>query len=68
MLMELQINMQELRGEVQREIIEMKQAMEGLKSRLDEVQEAINRIQIRDRNTEKLRQREIKGSLGMKEY
>ena len=39
MLMDLQRNMQELRDEVQREITEMKQTMDGLKSRLDEVQE-----------------------------
>ena len=51
MLMDLQRNMQELRNEVQREITEMKQsleALEGLKSRLDEVQEAINIIRIRE--------------------
>ena len=47
----------------------MKQSLEGLKSRLDEVQEAVNwnRNQ-RTGNTEKLKQRERKGSPGMKEY
>ena len=42
MLMDLQRNMQELKDEVQREITEMKQAKEGLKSRLGEVQEIVN--------------------------
>ena len=48
MLLELQRNMQELRDEVQREITEMKQSLEGLKSRLDEVQETVNGIEIRE--------------------
>ena len=47
MLMELQRNMQELRDNVQKEITEMKQSLEGLKSRLDEVQESVNGIEIR---------------------
>ena len=42
MLMELQRNMEELQDEVWREIKEMKQAMEGVKSRLDEVQGTVN--------------------------
>ena len=42
MLMDLQRNMQELRDEVQRKITETKQSIEGLKSRLDEVQETVN--------------------------
>ena len=37
MLMDLQRNMQELRDKVQREITEMKQLIEGLKSILDKV-------------------------------
>ena len=57
---------QELRDDFWRETTEMKQTMEGLKSRLDEVQETADGIE--NRNTEKLRQREIKGSIGMKEY
>ena len=44
MLMGLQRNMQELR----RENTEIKQSLEGLKSRLDEVQETVNRIEIRE--------------------
>ena len=48
MLMDLQENMQELRDEIQREITERKQSTEGLKSRLDEVQETVNRIEIRE--------------------
>ena len=48
MLTDLQRNMQDLRDEVWREITEMKQSVEGLKSRLDEVQETVNGIQIRE--------------------
>ena len=48
MLMDLQRNMQELRDEVRREITEMKQTLEGHKSRLDEVQETVNGIEIRE--------------------
>ena len=48
MLMDLQRNMQELRDEVQREITEMKQTMEGFKSRLDEVEETVNGTEIRE--------------------
>ena len=46
MLMELQRNIQEPRGEFWREITEKKQTMEGFKSRLDEVQETVNGIEI----------------------
>ena len=42
MLLDLQRNMQELR----RENTEIKQSLEGLKSRMDEMQEAINGIEI----------------------
>ena len=48
MLMDLQRKMQELRDEFQREITKMKQSIEGLKSRLDEVQETVNGIEIRE--------------------
>ena len=48
MLMDLQRNMQELRDEVRRENTEIKQSLEGLKSRLDEVQETDNGIEIRE--------------------
>ena len=48
MLMELQRNMQELKEQVGWENTEVKQPLEGLKSRLDEVQEAINGIEIRE--------------------
>ena len=48
MLMDLQRNMQELKDKVGRETTEIKQYLEGLKSRLDEVQETINGIQIRE--------------------
>ena len=40
--------MQELRDEVRREITEMKQSIEGLKSRQDKVQETVNGIEIRE--------------------
>ena len=40
--------MQQLRDEVRREITEIKQFLEGLKSRLDEVQETVNGIEIRE--------------------
>ena len=42
MRMDLQRNVQELKEQVQRENTEIKQSLEGLKSTLDEVQEAIN--------------------------
>ena len=48
MLTALQRNIQELRDEVRREITEMKQSIEGHKSRLDEVQETVNGIEIRE--------------------
>ena len=44
MLMEQQRNMQEFR----RENTEIKQSLEGRKSRMDKVQEAINGIEIRE--------------------
>ena len=62
MVMDLQRNMQELR----RENTEIKQSIEGLQSRMDEMQETINGTE--NRNAEKLMHREIKGSPGMKEY
>ena len=48
MLMELQRNMQELRDDVQKEIIEMKQSLEGFISRMDKMQEAIDGIETRE--------------------
>ena len=48
MLMDLQRNMQELKDKDGRENTEIKQSLEGLKSRLDEVQEAVNAIEIRE--------------------
>ena len=48
MLMDLQRNIKELRDEVRREIREIKQSLKGLKSRLDEVQEAANGTEIRE--------------------
>ena len=63
-LMDLQRNMQELRKENK----EIKQALERLQNRMDEMQETINGLEIENRNAEKLIQREIKGSLGMKEF
>ena len=48
MLMDLQRNMQELKDQVRRENTEIKQSLEGLKSRQDEVQEAVNGIEIRE--------------------
>ena len=65
MLMDRQRNMQELKEQAGRENTEIKQSLEGLKSRLDEVQET---VKSENKNTEKLRQREIKGSPGIKEY
>ena len=53
MLMDLQRNMQELKEQVQRENTEIKQSLEGLKSRLDEVQEAVNGIEIREQETQR---------------
>ena len=47
MLMELQRIIQELRDEFWREKTEMKQTMEGFKSRLDEVEETVNGIKTR---------------------
>ena len=38
--------MQELQDQVGRENTEIKQSLEGLKNRLDEVQEVVNRIEI----------------------
>ena len=48
MLMDVQRNMQERRDDVRREKTEMKQSIEGLKSRLDEVQETVNGTEIRE--------------------
>ena len=67
MLLEVQKNIQELRNEFRTEIHSLKSTMGGIKSRLDTV-ETINEIEIRERHTKKLRHREKKGSLGMKEY
>ena len=53
MLMDLQRNMQELKDKVGRENTEIKQSLEGLKSRLDEVQEAINGIEIKRSGTQR---------------
>ena len=44
MLMDLQRNMQELR----RENIEIKKSLEGLQNRMDEMQETINGLEIRE--------------------
>ena len=45
----------------------MKQSLEGLKSRMDEMQEAINGIEIREQECRETdAEREIKGSPGMK--
>ena len=48
MLMELQRNMQELRDEVWKEITGMKQSLEGFRSRMDKMQEAIDGIETRE--------------------
>ena len=48
MLMDLQRKMQELTDKVGRETTEIKQSLEGLKSRMDEVQGAVNGIEIRE--------------------
>ena len=62
MLMELQRNMQELRDEVRSEITKMKQSLEELKSRLNEVQEAINGIEIREKEHREAEAERHKGS------
>ena len=65
MLMDLQRNMQELR----RENTEIKQSPEGFKSGMDEMQEAINGIEINEQERREADAgREIKGSPGVKEY
>ena len=48
MLIELQRNIQELMDEFRREITEMKQIVETFKSRLGEVEETVNGIEIRE--------------------
>ena len=48
MLTELQVNIQELRDEVKREITEVKQSLEGFISRMDKMQEAIDGIETRE--------------------
>ena len=48
MQMDLQRNMQELKDQVRRENTEIKQSLEGFKSRMDEVQEVVNGIEIRE--------------------
>ena len=45
MLKEMQRKMQELMDKVWREITEIKQSLEGLKSRMDELHEAGNEIE-----------------------
>ena len=47
-LTELQRNMQELRDDDWREIIEMKQFLEGFISRMDKIQEGIDGIETRE--------------------
>ena len=51
MLMEPRRNIQDPRDEFRREITEMKQTMEGFKSRLDEVKETVNGIEIREQRS-----------------
>ena len=48
MLTELQRNMQELRDDIQREITEVKQSLEGFISRMDRMQEATDGIETRE--------------------
>ena len=67
MLMEVQKDIQELRNEFWVEIQLLKSTVEGIK-RLDTVQEMINEIEIREEHTKKLKHRQKKGSLTMKEY
>ena len=68
MLMKLQRNMQELRDEFQREITEMKKQWKDLRADWMRWKRLLMDWKPENRNTEKLRQRDIKGSLGMKEY
>ena len=74
-LIEVQKSIQELRNKFKSEIqslrnsiSERKHTMEGFKSRLDVVEEMVNGTKLEKRNTKKLRHREKKGSLRMKEY
>ena len=68
MLVEVQKNIQELRNEFRMEIQSLKNTIEGIKSRLDTVEEIVNEIELESKNTKKLRHRENKVSLRMKEY
>ena len=69
MLMDLQRNTQELKEQVRREMTEMKRSLEGLQSRLDEVQEAVSGTETREQERiEADIEREIKGSPGMTQY
>ena len=48
MLTELQRTIQELRDDIQREITEMKESLEGFISRMDKMQDAIDGIETRE--------------------
>ena len=68
-LMEVQKDIQELRNEFRSEIQSLKNTMDGIKSRVDKVEETINEIEIREEEYKEAEaQREKKGSLRMKEY
>ena len=66
--MDLQRNMQELKDQIRRENTEIKQYLEGLKSRVDEVLETTNGIEIREKEYREAEAERYKRSLGMKEY
>ena len=53
---------------VGRENTEIKQSLEGLKSRMDEIQEAFNGTEIREQKYREAEAERIKGSPGNKEY
>ena len=66
--MDLQRNIQDLRDQARRENTEIRQSPEGIKSRLDEVQETINKIEMREQEYREAEAERVKGSLGIKEY
>ena len=69
MLMEIQKDIQELRNEFRMEIQSLKSTMEGIKRRLDMVEETISEIEMREEEYKEAEaQRGKKGSLRMKEY
>ena len=67
-IMEVWKDIQERRNEFRLEIQSLKSTTGGIKSTLDVVEETVNEIETREEGYKKLRHREKKGSLKMKEY